>query len=185
MRNDIHFLKVIHDPKRKPYILALVSHPKCKLSWMPTQYTEICKNLFLSECNAIDSIINIESELSVSDNDSGEEFYSLIYSSQCQSSEPLIGSFNISSQGRDENLASVQALSFLNSKKKDGKEMKILDCYPIVKLIFLKYNTILPFSAPVERLFSNRSQILTPRRNRLSDKTFEMLICVKSRKIND
>ncbi|KAF0704897.1 putative nuclease HARBI1, partial [Aphis craccivora] len=83
-----------------------------------------------------------------------------------------------------ENLASVQGLSYLNSKKKDGKDLIILDHYPIVRHIFFKYNTTLPSSAPVERLFSNGTQILTPRRNRLSDKTFEMLMCLKSIKFN-
>lgn len=55
--------------------------------------------------------------------------------------------------------------------------------YPIVKHILLKYNTKLPSSAPVEKLSSNGTQILTAR-NFLSDKTFEMLICLKSNELN-
>lgn len=89
-----------------------------------------------------------------------------------------------SNQYRCENLASVQRLSYLNSKKKDGKHLINLDHYPIVKHIFLKYNTTLPSSAPVERLFSNGTQISNPRRNLLSDKMFEMLMCLKSNKFN-
>jgi len=56
----------------------------------------------------------------------------------------------------------------------------MLDDHPIVKQVFFKYNTSIPSSAPVERLFSGAIQVLTPRRNRLSDKTFEMLLCCKS-----
>lgn len=70
-------------------------------------------------------------------------------------------------------------------KKEGRKDLTTLNNYSIVKQIFLKYNTTLPSSAPVERLFSSGSQILAPRRNRLGDKTFEMLVCVKSNKIND
>jgi len=175
------FIFDLKDPKSKPYILAAVSHPKFKMDWMPQQFSEVCKQLFISECNQIGSLINSETGNStVSDNDSEDDFYSSLLPSS-QSS----GSVDSSSQ-RIDNMASVQGLSFLNSKKKDGrKDLTTLDNYPIVKQIFLKYNTTLPSSAPVERLFSSGSQILAPRRNRLGDKTFEMLVCVKSNKIND
>lgn len=171
------FVFDLKDPKSKPYILSAISFPKFKLSWVPTEYIEVCQQLFLSECNDIDSAKKIESgNISISENDSGDEFYSLM--TQSQSSSSL-------SEASNNNMGSVQGLSFLNSKKKDGgKELNILDNYPIVKQLFLKYNTTLPSSAPVERLFSSGSQIMIPRRNRLGDKTFEMLVCLKSNKIN-
>ncbi|XP_025200514.1 uncharacterized protein LOC112598320 [Melanaphis sacchari] len=56
----------------------------------------------------------------------------------------------------------------------------MLENYPIVKQVFLKHNTTIPSSVPVERLFSEAIQVLTPRKNGLSDKTFEMLLCCKS-----
>jgi len=173
------FIFDLNDPKSKPYILSSVTLPKFKLSWVPSQFSDICKNLFLLECNEVSSIMNTESGPSTTDNDSGDEFYTPISNSQLSTS-----SLESSNQHRCENLASVQGLSYLNSKKKDGKDLIILDHYPIVKHIFFKYNTTLPSSAPVERLFSNGTQILTPRRNRLSDKTFEMLMCLKSNKFN-
>lgn len=102
------------DQKSKPYILAAVSHPKFKLDWVPQQFSEVCKQLFLSECNEISSLLNVESGNSeVSENESEDDFYNSILPSS-QSS----GSFDNSCN----NMASVQGLSNLNSKKKRWRE---------------------------------------------------------------
>lgn len=62
---------------------------------------------------------------------------------------------------------------------KSGKEMGVLNSFPTIKRISLKYNTPTASSAPVERLFSLGSLVLTPKRNRLSDKRFERLILMR------
>ena len=57
--------------------------------------------------------------------------------------------------------------------------------FPSMQKIFLKYNTILPSSAPVERLFSMANQILTPRRNWLNDDCFENLLFLKQNSVKN
>ncbi len=74
-----------------------------------------------------------------------------------------------------------------NSKQEDvdlylrelDTSIEILDKYPQIKQLFLKYNTPIPTNAPVERLFSQAAVVLTVRRNRLSDILLEMLILLK------
>lgn len=60
--------------------------------------------------------------------------------------------------------------------------LESLHKYPRIKALFLRFNTALPSSAPVERLVSAGLLILTARRNRLSDEFFETLLILKIHK---
>lgn len=51
-----------------------------------------------------------------------------------------------------------------------------------LKDLFLRYNTPIPSSAAVERLFSMGKDILRPKRCRMSDRHFEMLVFLRSNK---
>ena len=53
---------------------------------------------------------------------------------------------------------------------------------PLVKNVFIQKNTSLLSSTPAERLFSIGGQILTPRRNSLTDDHFEMLLMLRVKK---
>ena len=57
--------------------------------------------------------------------------------------------------------------------------LSALSVYPQIKVLFMKYNTSIPSSAPVERLFSQAAIVLTVRKNRLKDLMLEMLILLK------
>ncbi|KAL7830498.1 hypothetical protein SRHO_G00316250 [Serrasalmus rhombeus] len=58
----------------------------------------------------------------------------------------------------------------------------MLNGFPLVKKVSLKYNAATPSSAPVERLFSLGKLVFTPKRNRLTDKRFEMLLLLRCNK---
>ena len=45
-----------------------------------------------------------------------------------------------------------------------------------LKKAYVRYNTTLPSSAPVERLFSLSKRVLSPTRTLLSDKNFEIMV---------
>ncbi|KAL4090730.1 hypothetical protein QTP88_025511 [Uroleucon formosanum] len=161
-------------PESKDFIIASMSHPKFKLSWVPLRYMKLCKNLFISECclriNTETKSTNLTIAQSDKD-DSDDDFFDSI----CNDNDFTSPS---ESESRNSNLANLQALSFLNLKKKD---LDILNDFPVIKEVFLKYNTTIPSSAAVERLFSKAVQVLTTRRNRLSDDTFQMLLCCRSK----
>lgn len=57
--------------------------------------------------------------------------------------------------------------------------MEILKQFPTIKEIYLKKNAATPSSAPVERLFSLGSLVLSPKRNKLSDQRFERLLLMR------
>jgi hypothetical protein len=71
-----------------------------------------------------------------------------------------------------------------NYLKSAGQDISSsLFMYPTVLKLFLEYNTPLPSSAPVERLFSTGSVVMTTKRFKLSDSLFEELILLKQNNV--
>ncbi|KAI4830039.1 hypothetical protein KUCAC02_001693 [Chaenocephalus aceratus] len=74
---------------------------------------------------------------------------------------------------------SISADSEVLEYMRSGSELEVLNRFPRVKAVSMKYNTATPSSAPAERLFSLGGIVLSPRRNRLSDKRFERLLLMR------
>ena len=58
--------------------------------------------------------------------------------------------------------------------------LTMLNKYPLVKAVFVQYNTSLPLSAAAERLFSIGGQIATAKQNQLSNSNLEKLLLLKA-----
>ena len=66
--------------------------------------------------------------------------------------------------------------SEVNDYPSNAKRCECLSKYPTIKRVFLEFNTTIPSSTPVVRLFSLGNLVLTPKRNRLTDSTFEKML---------
>ena len=80
------------------------------------------------------------------------------------------------SPGLSTNKYELEVLQFLEDARKD---VAVLNSCPTVKMPFLKFNSVLPSSPPVERLFSFVGIITRPHRCKMGDKTFEQLLLLK------
>lgn len=71
----------------------------------------------------------------------------------------------------------LEPLQYLQDK---DTSFSMLNSYPTIRKIFLKYNTCLPSSAPVERLFSYSEIIMRSHRWKMGDSLFEKLVILKT-----
>lgn len=61
----------------------------------------------------------------------------------------------------------------------ESQEIQLLDRYPEIKAVFIKFNTPLPSSASLERLFSFATMTNLPKSHKLSDSMFEKRVVLK------
>lgn len=60
-----------------------------------------------------------------------------------------------------------------------NKDLQCLNEFPGVKKLFIKFNTTLPSSVPVERLFSSGGNVLSCKRSPFTDEQFERLLLLR------
>lgn len=155
------------------YILATVSLPKWKLKWVPSAKLDYVKNVvFANEVKIFENITKNESinqsnnSMSTIISESDRDFYKFI---DFEKGSEI--------QSNSNNCGELQALQYLSDSDAD---IQSLHKYSIIKQICLKYNSGVPSSAPVERLFSLSGLVLTPKRCNLSDKRFEQCTLIKA-----
>ncbi|XP_067284023.1 uncharacterized protein [Pseudorasbora parva] len=151
------FASVLDD---KDALLAAVSCPKFKLRWLSDAgRRERVKELLIEECRRTTAPA-APSPASVP---------------TTSASQGEMDFFTFEAEPEETYSAENEVMDYLRS----AFDLQILHQFSNIKNIFLKYNTPTPSSAPVERLFSLGGLVLTPRRNRLSDKRFEKLLLMR------
>ena len=143
-------------------LIATVSHPRFKMKWILEEKQESLQSQIITIAEQL-----MDSDSSANENQEEKDPYFDLSDDE----EPPENSQN------RKNRVSIEVLQYLADT---DTNLQMLHRYPAMKEIFLKYNTALISSAPVERLFSFGSIILQGRRGRLTDTNFEKLMLMKA-----
>lgn len=150
------------DASVNEYIFAAVSHPFFKLRWVPANNVQSVRNLFLAKATQ-------------------ESLSSIVHQNNVPASAPVDNdnffSFESGHTPPTEIISDMEILQYFDDK---STSLEILHKYPTVKKLFLKYNTGIPSSAPVERLFSYAGMVLNKKRACMTDENFQQQLLLKA-----
>ncbi|KAL4097877.1 hypothetical protein QTP88_022580 [Uroleucon formosanum] len=154
----------------RPLVRALILVPKFKLNWAkPQEKIDIRQRL-------IDYLIeNIGEEDSVYT----ASQTSLVIEQHTESeSEDDFLSFKVTAtSGDNENIQMLVDNYLSNTSIKSPNDLPMQ-----LKKAYFKFNTAIPSSAPVERLFSGGGHLMDKKRGKMADKNFEMTLLLKHNK---
>uniref|UniRef100_A0A8C0YUZ1 BED-type domain-containing protein n=1 Tax=Cyprinus carpio carpio TaxID=630221 RepID=A0A8C0YUZ1_CYPCA len=143
-------------------LIAAVTLPKFKLRWLRDETRkDNIKMILAAQCRALTIEIPQKEPLQSPESRDHENDFFAFPEEENQHDDQAI-------------TVDVEICEYLKSAN-----MENLHDFPRILKIFLKANTGTPSSAPVERLFSIGSLILTPKRNRLTDQRFEKLLLLR------
>ncbi|KAA8585030.1 hypothetical protein FQN60_003724 [Etheostoma spectabile] len=154
---DVRFQELFSSTEAK---IATATTPQFRLWWMAASDREEMCSLLATEASQIDPCYLTEAipSRNLSTIESEDDFFSY------GSPKPTV---QIQQRGvMDEICKYVEGT---------GKSLGCLQDFPRIKQLFLKYNTTLPSTAPVQRLFSQKGNLVTSQRNLLTDDYFERL----------
>lgn len=146
-------------------IIAAITLPKFKLRWVETQHKkDTLKQMLLDEMRLCgdDDVVEEDCKEAQAKANKKKDFYEFESDEECVSEDTI----------------ESEASAYLSN----AKNLDCLHKYPVIKRLFLKHNTTIPSSAPVERLFSLGSLVLTPKRNKFTDARFEKLLLMRYNK---
>lgn len=165
-------------------ILAAVTIPKFKFCWYnslksenPTVSMESLKQMVISAIVAV-----FKDDCSTMDSDDREKEEDSEYSGffDFSDDDDVLQGQKGKEQDKKRRAIELELLQYIEDKRTN---LSILHEYPHLKKLFLRYNTCIPSSASVERLFSFATMVNEPRRHALTDENFEKLVVLKANKI--
>ena len=120
LEKRFNYIYDLSNAKSKNYIIASISHPKFKIKWVPTRYISLCKALFLNECNTFKDQNSVpRSSSNNEDSDASDDFYNNLSGQTKSYHSSALDSDSAETDALLSNTASVEALTYLNSKKKN------------------------------------------------------------------
>jgi len=145
-------------------------HPKFKLGWIDNPKMKVRCSMLLQ--NAVDDVRDCTERSSTGDSTTSANSTETAQTVSTTTTSDNFFEYFATTQTEDPHLM------YLNDTSRDTK---MLDNHPLVKSLFLHFNTNIPCSAPAERLFSSPAGalILSKKRNKLTDKRFEQLLLLK------
>lgn len=154
---DVRFQELFSSTEAR---IATATTPQFRLWWMGASEREDMCTLLATEASQMDPTNVVEANTSrrVGTIKSEDDFFSY---------------------GAAKPAVQIQQRGVMEEVRKyvegSGKSLDCLQDFPRVKQLFLKYNTTLPSAAPVQRLFSQKGNLVTSQRNILTDDYFERI----------
>lgn len=140
-------------------ICAAISHPRYKTKWGSVADSEKAMTVFKNVYDEISSgMTHSEDEHEMGSEDEG--FIQL--------------------RGTPMSSASSELTRYLHDPSTD---LEMLNKFPVIREMFFKYNTQLPSSATVERMFNFAGILDHPKRGRILPSTFEKNIILKANSV--
>ena len=150
-------------------ILAAVTSQKFKLRWVESQNNkDLYKQMLIQQMRSLAAadevtvVQDLQDQMAHSTRNKKDDFYHF------KSDDDFTFDSGVEIEANDY-LANARSIENLHK-------------YPLVKRLFVLYNTALPSSAPVERLLSLGGLVLTSKRNRLDDGRFKKLLLMRYNK---
>lgn len=161
--------KRFHTQLKDPFfIISSVSHPFFKTVWIDSQdHKSEALTLFKEAAIRLNS-------LPISNNSSSSN-------QNVVDDEPSFFHWNSSQETLE--ITSVENEINMFFSKSPQKDMSCFQNLPILKKVFIQFNTPLPSSAPIERVFSVGGAVLTKKRGRITDENFEKVMLLKCNKL--
>jgi len=165
--------KRFHSQLKDPFfIISSISHPFFKTVWIDKQEEKSEALKLFKEAaihlNSLHTLNNSQTPLCIQN---------------VVDDEPSFFHWNSSQDPPEITSVENEINMFLSKSPQKDLSCFKTDNLSILKKVFIQFNTPLPSSAPIERVFSVGGAVLTKKRGRITDENFEKVMLLKCNKL--